>query len=146
MNVKRPCSPTKSLDSVRKKINFSGIFEDLINDERTTKKNELCEREMASVGLSTDQNSFHTAETEQKEHSHRDAECVKDTLLHSFSKAKKCTPIIFNSGMPLLPEELLLFTALNILFPSSPYKRYSDEKYQPIGSLSPKYLIFISAL
>lgn len=41
----------------------------------------------------------------------------------------------FRKGLPCLPEELLIYACLSLLFPENPYKVYSEEKYAPLISL-----------
>ena len=45
---------------------------------------------------------------------------------------------LFWKGLPLLPEELLIYVCLRLFFPKAPYKLYSIEKYEPITSLVKK--------
>ena len=43
--------------------------------------------------------------------------------------------VLFRKGFPCLPEELLIYACLNLLFPEKPYRVYSEEKYAPLTSL-----------
>ena len=42
---------------------------------------------------------------------------------------------LFRKGLPCLPEELLIYACLNLLFPEKPCRVYSEEKYAPLISL-----------
>ena len=45
---------------------------------------------------------------------------------------------LFFKGCPLLPEELLIYACLKILFPEAPFRSYSEEKYGLITALVQK--------
>ena len=122
--------------SARKRINFDVLFEELLlNDSENATKNQYDFRETVSVGLTSDSDAsedeeaikVHTINDLQRSHE------VAHNSERSFQRETK--PILFSSGSYLSVEELLLYAALKGLFPSSPYRRYSAEKYGPIVDL-----------
>lgn len=117
--------------SARKRIHFGALFEELLLSENQNISQYQCKfRETASVGQSS--SNSEDEEIMFKDDLQRSHEVARDQEMSCQIETK---PILFSSGSHLSEEELLLYAALKGLFPGTPFKHFSAEKYKPIVEL-----------
>lgn len=120
---------------MRKRINFEAIYEELkCNEGGYSDKATILTRETSSLGFPS---NFDSSEVDQEvdksgvNELRRPHDIANKELIKEDSDIK---PILYAAGLSL-PEELLLYTGIKVLFPDTPIKRYSKEKYKPIVNL-----------
>ena len=118
-------------------VSLNDISKLLLNDEHAEVTKQIGSRlETQTPSCSTNEftNNDHSFELDSMDVDIRNTmtPCRLDTdsIVDSLSAINH--PILFYSGMPLTAEEMMLYAALQVHFPNTPFKARSCEKYVPV--------------